>query len=53
MTWPRSWTPWWRLSLVNALLVAVSRKKNEDLSKTFETLEKIWEEYGVYEKTLE
>ena len=41
------------LSLVNALLVAVSRKKNEDLSKTFETLEKIWEEYGVYEKTLE
>ena len=41
------------LSLVNALLVAVSRKKNEDLSKTFETLERIWEEYGVYEKTLE
>ena len=24
-----------------------------DLSKTFETLERIWEEYGVYEKTLE
>lgn len=38
------------LSLVNALLVEVSRKKNEDLSKTFQTLEKIWEEYGVYEK---
>ena len=32
------------------LLVEVSRKKNEDLSKTFQTLEKIWEEYGVYEK---
>ena len=41
------------LSLVNALLVAVSRKKNEDLSKTFQTLEQIWEEYGVYEKTPE
>lgn len=38
------------LSLVNALLVEVSRKKNEDLSKTFQTLEQIWEEYGVYQK---
>ena len=41
------------LSLVNALLVSVSRKKNEDLSKTFQTLEQIWEEYGVYEKASE
>lgn len=38
------------LSLVNALIVAVSRKKNEDLSRTFETLEQIWDEYNVYEK---
>ena len=38
------------LSLVNALIVAVSRKKKEDLSHTFETLEEIWEEYEVYEK---
>ena len=41
------------LSLVNALLVEVSRKKNEDLSKTFQTLEQIWEEYGVYQKAQE
>jgi len=41
------------LSLVNALLVAVSRKKNEDLAHTFRTLEEIWEEYGVYEKVQE
>jgi len=41
------------LSLVNALLVAVSRKKNDDLAHTFETLEGIWEEYGVYEKVQE
>ena len=41
------------LSLVNALLVAVSRAKNDDLANTFQTLERIWEEYGVYEKTLE
>ncbi len=41
------------LSLVNALLVAVSRKKNDDLAHTFETLEGIWDEYGVYEKVQE
>lgn len=41
------------LSLVNALLVAVSRRKNEDLERTFRTLEDIWEEYGVYEKAKE
>lgn len=41
------------LSLVNALLVEVSRKKNDDLANTFQTLEQIWEEYGVYEKVPE
>ena len=38
------------LSLVNALIVAIGRKKNEDLAHTFETLEQIWDEYEVYEK---
>ena len=38
------------LSLANALLVAVSRRKSGELSQTFQTLEKIWDEYGVYEK---
>ena len=41
------------LSLVNALLVAVSQRKNDDLSRTFQTLEDIWDEYGVYEKVQE
>ncbi len=41
------------LSLVNALLVAVSRKKEEELAHTFDKLEKIWDEYGVYEKVQE
>ena len=41
------------LSLVNALLVAVSRRKGDDLSRTFHTLEQIWEEYSVYEKVPE
>lgn len=37
------------LSLINALIVAVGRSKNEDLAVTFERLEKIWAEYDVYE----
>lgn len=41
------------LSLVNAMLVAVSRAKNDDLANTFQTLERIWEDYGVYEKVQE
>ena len=41
------------LSLVNALLVAVSQRKNEDLAHIFHTLEEIWEEYNVYEKVPE
>ena len=41
------------LALVNALLVAVSRAKNDDLANTFQTLERIWEDYGVYEKVQE
>lgn len=41
------------LSLVNALLVAVSRKRNEELAQTFQSLEQIWDEYGVYEKVQE
>jgi len=41
------------LSLVNALLVEVSRKKDDNLAKTFQSLEKIWEDYGVYQKVVE
>ncbi|MEY8404029.1 MurR/RpiR family transcriptional regulator [Oscillospiraceae bacterium 44-34] len=41
------------LSLVNALLVAVSQRKNDELARTFQNLEEIWEEYNVYEKVPE
>ena len=41
------------LSLVNALLVAVSWRKNDELARTFRSLEDIWDEYGVYEKVQE
>ena len=39
------------LSLVNALLVATARKRIDKISSAFETLEQIWEEYEVYEKS--
>ena len=38
------------LSLVNALIVAIAAKREKELSQTFANLEKIWEEYEVYEK---
>ena len=38
------------LSLINALIVAVSMKKNKEISETFQNLENIWDEYEVYEK---
>ncbi len=38
------------LSLINALVVAVGRKKETDLSRTYAELEHIWEEYDVYER---
>jgi len=38
------------LSLVNALIVAVSEKAPGDLYANFELLERIWDEYGVYEQ---
>ncbi|KHO62456.1 transcriptional regulator, RpiR family [Thermoanaerobacter uzonensis DSM 18761] len=36
------------LSLVNALVVAVGLKEKEKIADTFEKLESIWDEYGVY-----
>ena len=41
------------LSVVNALIVAIASKKEAELAHTFETLERIWDEYDVYEKQVE
>ncbi len=38
------------LSLIDALIVAIGVKKRADVSETFEKLERIWDEYEVYEK---
>ena len=41
------------LSVINALIVAIGIKKREEISRTFETLERIWDEYDVYQKAEE
>jgi len=41
------------LSIVNALIVAIASKREKELSRTFENLEKIWDEYNVYEKQVD
>lgn len=38
------------LSLINALIVATVIEKKDDVVKTFKDLEKIWYNYGVYNK---
>ena len=38
------------LSVCNALIVALASKREKELAKTFNTLERVWEEYHVYEK---
>lgn len=38
------------MSVVNALIVAVSRKREESVSRTFKDLERLWDEYDVYER---
>ena len=41
------------LSVINALLVAVAASRESVLTKTFDELERVWEEYNVYEKRVD
>ena len=36
------------LSVINALVVALCMKRQEDVKKTLESMEKLWDEYQVY-----
>ena len=40
-------------SVVNALIVALASGREEVITKTFETLERVWAEYNVYEKKVD
>lgn len=39
------------MSLINALIAAVSLKNHEEVEKSFAILEEIWDEYDVYQKS--
>lgn len=39
------------LSLLNALIVALGRRKNEEVSGTFSQLERVWSKYNIFGKT--
>ena len=38
------------LSVINAMIVAIASKRDQELTKTFNALERIWDQYNVYEK---
>lgn len=38
------------LSVINALIVAVGMSRRDEIEQTFNKVERIWEEYDVYEK---
>lgn len=40
-------------SVVNALIVALASGREEVITKTFDTLERVWSEYNVYEKRVD
>ena len=41
------------LSIINALIVAIAAKREAEISRTFANLERIWDEYNVYEKQVD
>ena len=41
------------LSVVNAMLVALTAKREHTVTKTFDALERVWDEYNVYEKRID
>ncbi len=38
------------ISIINAIIVEITSRREGDITKRFDTLEKIWDEYGVYTK---
>ena len=41
------------LSVVNALLVALASAREKEVQKSLGTLERVWEEYNIYEKRMD
>ena len=41
------------LSVVNALLVSLASAREKEVQKSLGTLERVWEEYNIYEKRVD
>ena len=41
------------MSVINALIVTTAIRKKQEVKKVLERIERIWDEYGVYEKVEE
>lgn len=39
------------MSIINAMIAYIGKKKNEEVTETLERLEKVWKEYNVYTST--
>ena len=38
------------ISIINAIIVEITRRKEKEITSRFDKLEKLWDEYGVYTK---
>ena len=38
------------ISIINAIIIEITRRREREITNRFETLEKIWDEYDVYTK---
>ena len=38
------------ISIINAIIVEITRRKEKEITQRFDTLEKVWDEYEVYTK---
>ncbi len=38
------------ISIINAIIVEITRRKEDEITSRFDKLEKLWDEYGVYTK---
>ena len=38
------------ISIINAIIIEITRRREREITKRFETLEEIWEQYNVYAK---
>jgi len=38
------------ISIINAIIVEITRRREKEITERFDKLEKVWDEYDVYAK---